>query len=362
MLHVIIGTRAQIIKMAPVMKELEERGIDYNFIFLAQHKETMYEIFSQFGIKNPNIVIGDLNKDITNIKDMILWSLRTLIYGFFRRKKIFQNDKKGLVLIHGDAPPLFLGGAIAKFQGLKVAQVEAGLRSFNYFKPFPEELTRVFSAKIGLIDIFFCQNEKATQNVKPYKKTAFCTHHNTLLDSLRLAEKVSLENTIVEASGEFAIASLHRFETISKKEKLEKVVKELIKISKEIKVLFILHPPTRVALKKANLYGLLEKESACHLLPRLGFFEFNKILRKAAFIITDGGSNQEECSYLGIPCLLFRNETERMEGLNTNVVLSKFNSEIIEDFVANYKSYRVKPVPKNYSPSYFIVDQLKEFI
>jgi UDP-N-acetylglucosamine 2-epimerase (non-hydrolysing) len=362
MIHVIIGTRAQIIKMAPVMKELEDRGIDYNFIFLAQHKETMYEIFAQFGIKKPNIVIGDMNRDITNVKDMVLWSFRVLINGFSKRKLIFQNDKKGVVLIHGDAPPLFLGGLIAKFQGLKVAQVEAGLRSFNYFKPFPEEATRVFSSKMGLIDIFFCQDEKSTLNVSPYKKTAYSTHYNTMLDSLRLAEKVSPGKTISEVSGEFAIASLHRFETISKKEKLEKVVSELIKISKKIKLLFILHPPTRVALNKAGLYGSLEKEPGCHLLPRLGFFEFNHILRKAEFIITDGGSNQEECFYLGIPCLLFRSETERMEGLNNNVVLSKFDSVIINDFVANYKSYRREPVSENTSPSYYIVDQLKEFI
>jgi len=362
MVHVIIGTRAQIIKMAPVMKELEKRGINYNFIFLAQHKETMYEIFAQFGIKNPNIVIGDLNKDITNVKDMILWSIRILIYGFFQRKKIFQNDTKGIVLIHGDAPPLLLGGIIAKFQGLKVAQVEAGLRSFNFFKPFPEEIIRVFSSKMGLIDIFFCQNEKAALNVAPYKKTAFCTHHNTILDSLKLAEKVNPQQKISEASGKFAIISLHRFETISKKDKLQQVVEELIKISREIKLLFILHPPTRVALKNANLYKLLEKESACHLLPRLGFFEFNKILREAEFVITDGGSNQEECFYLGTPCLLFRSETERIEGLNKNVVLSKFKSEVIDNFVANYKSYRRKPLSEKVSPSNFIIDQLAEFI
>ena len=362
MLHIIIGTRAQIIKMAPVMKELEERGIDYNFVFLAQHKETMYEIFSQFGIKNPNIVIGDLNKDITNVKDMILWSIRILIYGFFQRKKIFQNDTKGIVLIHGDAPPLLLGGIIAKFQVLKGAQVEAGLRSFNIFKPFPEEIIRVLSSKIGLIDIFFCQNEKAILNVAPYKKIAFCTQYNTMLDSLRLAKKMSSGNTIPEISGEFAIVSLHRFETISKKEKLEQVVSELIKISKKIKILFILHPPTRVALKKSGLYNLLEKESTCQLLPRLGFFEFSHLLTKAEFIMTDGGSNQEECYYLGIPCLLFRSETERIEGLNTNVVLSKFNPAIIDEFVANYNKYRRETVSKSISPSNFIVDQLKEFI
>ncbi len=362
MIHVIIGTRAQIIKMAPVMKEFEERGIDYNFIFLAQHKETMYEIIAQFGLKNPNIVIGDVNKDITNVKDMIFWSIRIIIFGFFRRKKIFQNDKKGIVLIHGDAPPLFLGGVIAKFQGLKVAQVEAGLRSFNYFKPFPEEIIRVLSAKVGLIDIFFCQDEKAALNVTPYKKITFCTNYNTIFDSLRLAEKIGPKKKFTEASEKFAIASLHRFETISKKEKLQQIVDELIKISKKIKILFILHPPTRVALEKTKLYDLLEQESACHLLPRLGFFEFNQLLREAEFIITDGGSNQEECFYLGTPCLLLRSETERMEGLNSNVVLSKFNRAIIDEFVANYSTYKKNRISESISPSRLIVDQLEEFI
>jgi len=341
---------------------LEEKGINYNFIFLAQHKETMYEIMDQFEIKKPDIIIGDIGKDITNVKDMIFWSLRVLIYSFIKSKMIFHNDKHGVVLIHGDAPPLFLGGLMAKRQGLKVAQVEAGLRSFNYFKPFPEEITRAFSAKAGLIDIFFCQDEKAALNVAKYKKTVFCTQYNTILDSIRLSERVPRAKKIAEASGEFAIASLHRFETISKKEELIKIVNELIKVSKKIKIIFILHPPTRVALKKTNLYSLLENEPGCHLLPRQGFFEFNQILRNAEFIITDGGSNQEECFYLGTPCLLFRSETERMEGLNANIVISKFNSEIIRDFVANYKSYRRKPVSENISPSHLIVDQITNFI
>ena len=182
------------------------------------------------------------------------------------------------------------------------------------------------------------------------------------MDSIKLAEQVNTRQNSPEASGKFAIVSLHRFETISKKEKLKQIVDELIKISRKIKLLFILHPPTRVALKNANLYELLEKESTCDLLPRLGFLEFNKILREAEFVITDGGSNQEECFYLGTPCLLLRSETERVEGLNANVVLSNFNSVIIDNFVINYKSYRRKPFSEQVSPSNFIVDQLTKFI
>ena len=358
MIHIIVGTRAQIIKMAPVMRELENRSIDYNFIFLAQHKETIHELISQFGIKKPDIVIGDLDKDITNVKDMIFWSVRVLTYSFLNSKKIFQNDQQGVVLIHGDAPPLFLGALMAKRQRLKVAQVEAGLRSNNYLKPFPEELTRVFSAKIGLIDIFFCQDEKAVSNISHLNKIVYCTRYNTMLDSLCLVDK---PDTTIKHKGtneKFAIVSLHRFETISKKEKLEMVVTEIKKIADKIKLFFILHPPTRVSLKKNNLYENLEKNPRCVLLPRQGFFEFNNLLVKAEFLITDGGSNQEECFYLGTPCLLFRRETERSEGIGENVVVSNFDPIIIENFVLNYNSYRRQPIPATFSPSRFIVDQL----
>ena len=362
MIHVIVGTRAQIIKMAPVMRELESRGIDYNFIFLAQHKETMYEIMAQFGIKKPDIVIGDMGKDITNVKDMVFWSFRVLIYSFFKSKKIFRNDQQGVVLIHGDAPPLFLGALMAKRQGLKVAQVEAGLRSHNNLKPFPEELTRVLSAKVGLIDIFFCQDRRAVDNVSQYKKKTYCTRYNTMLDSLHLANKAALKNNHSKSIEKFAIVSLHRFETIYKKEKLTQVTQEIKKISKGIKLLFILHPPTRVSLINNGLYESLKSESGCVLLPRQKFFQFHNLLTKAEFIITDGGSNQEECYYLGIPCLLLRSETERLEGIGENVVISNFNPDIIENFVLNYNSYRRQPISDVFSPSRFILDQLKEYI
>ncbi|MBT3515575.1 MAG: hypothetical protein HOB32_05355 [Nitrospina sp.] len=362
MIHIIVGTRAQIIKMAPVMKELENRGINYNFIFLAQHKETMYEIMSQFGIKKPDIVIGDKGVDITTVKDMILWSLKVLIYAFWERVKIFKNDTEGVVLIHGDAPPLLLGGLMAKFQRLKVAQVEAGLRSFNKLKPFPEELTRVIAAKIGLIDIFFCQDKKAIDNIQQYKKISYCTGYNTMLDSLHFANRAELKINYSKKDEKFAIVSLHRFETISKKENLWQVTQEIKKISKKIKLLFILHPPTRVSLIKNGLYKTLESEPGCVLLQRQNFFQFHSLLTHAEFIITDGGSNQEESYYLGVPCLLFRNETERSEGIGENVVISRFDSTIIDNFVLNYNSYRKPTVSDTFSPSSFIVDQLKEYI
>jgi UDP-N-acetylglucosamine 2-epimerase (non-hydrolysing) len=184
-----------------------------------------------------------------------------------------------------------------------------------------------------------------------------------MLDSLRWAKKLySKKKHPKFLDKKFAIVSLHRVETILKKNRLKQVTQEIQKISKKIKLLFILHPPTKAALKDKALYDSLENEPNCLLLPRQDFFEFNNFLTKAEFIITDGGSNQEECFYLGIPCLLFRSETERLEGLGENAVISSFNPTIIENFVLNYKSYRRQPIDDVFSPSRFIVDQLKEYI
>ena len=183
-----------------------------------------------------------------------------------------------------------------------------------------------------------------------------------MLDSLRFVNQKTLKTNCAESFGRFAIVSLHRFETIYKKEKLVQVTHEIQKISKKIKLLFILHPPTRVSLKNNGLYESLESEPGCVLLPRQSFFKFHNLLTKAEFIITDGGSNQEECYYLGTPCLLLRSETERLEGIGENVIISNFNPTIIEDFVLNYNSYRRQPISDIFSPSRFIVDQLKEYI
>lgn len=360
MIHVLIGTRAQLIKMIPIMHEMQLRKIEYNFIFMAQHTTTIREIINQFGLKKPDYVIGERDKDIVNTKDMIIWSLKVLIEGVINRNKIFKNDHDGVVLIHGDAPPLLLGGLIAKAQKLKVASVEAGLRSFNYFKPFPEEITRVIAAKMGLIDIFFCQNSEAMANVAQYKGDKVNTHGNTIYDTLNLASAI-LTLPKRPLTQNYSLVTLHRFETISKLANLNAVVDLLLEISKYIHLIFILHPPTQAALNKYCLYNKLYDCNNITLLPRLDFLEFNKYILNAEFIISDGGSNQEESAYLGIPCLLFRNETERSEGLKKNVVLSKFDEPIIMKFIKNYKDYKIKTVLDGVTPTEYIINNVLKY-
>ncbi|MFW5774944.1 MAG: UDP-N-acetylglucosamine 2-epimerase [Chitinivibrionales bacterium] len=361
MIHILIGTRAQLIKMVPVMIELSRRAIAFNFVFMAQHRSTIYEIIQQFGIKTPDYVLCDRKKDIVKTGQMIVWSIQTVIIGFIHRKKIFKNDTTGIVLVHGDAPPLFLGSLIAKFQGLKVAAVEAGLRSFNFMRPFPEELVRVVTARANLIDIFFCQDTNALKNVSPYKKNAVLTYGNTIYDTLSLTRHSKEEYIPAELPERFAIVTIHRYETITHRQMVKKIVTILDSISKKIPLAFILHPPTRESLMHFSLLEKVERNDNIVLLPRMDFLSFHGLMKSAQFVITDGGSNQEESAYMGVPCLLMRSETERMEGIGKNVVVSHCDMNIIGDFLDHYKEHRIKTVLRSKTPTQIIVDSVAAF-
>lgn len=363
MIHVLLGTRAQVIKMAPVMHLLQQRGVDYNFIFMAQHRATIYEMLDEFDLKHPDHVLGDIGADIVSSRSMARWSLSVLASGIRHGARVFRGDRQGVVLLHGDAPPLLLGAILAKIRGLRVAAVEAGLRSDNLFRPFPEELVRRATGRLGLIDVHFCQDEAAVRNAARFPGRAIDTGGNSILDALRLAA------TINRGDGRpagylgrerYAVVTLHRYETIARREQLARAVDHVLRISRSIPVRFILHPPTRRALQKFGLDTRLAAAPNVELLPRLSFVAFQSLIASTEFLVTDGGSNQEESYYLGIPCLLFRSETERTEGLGRNVVLSAFEPGVIDDFVANHARYRFPPVTPSISPARVVVDHIVE--
>ena len=129
MIHVFIGTKAQLIKMAPVMVELQHRGIPYNFIFSGQHQATVQNIRDEFGVKEPDVTLYE-GRDITGILQMLVWSIRILFYSLRNRQAVWQGDKNGVVLNHGDTFSTLLGSLLARVSGQRSAHVESGLRSF----------------------------------------------------------------------------------------------------------------------------------------------------------------------------------------------------------------------------------------
>lgn len=359
MIHIFIGTKAQLIKMAPIMRVLQDRGHDYNFIYSGQHRDTVDDILANFAIrKRPDVTLYN-GQDITGIAQMGRWALNIVreYRAPAKRTILFRDDSNGVVLNHGDTFSTLLGSWLAHCHGLKSAHIESGLRSHNLFHPFPEELTRLCTFRLS--DYFFAPGEWALKNLAAYPGVKVNTGHNTLCDALRISENASPSPP---QSSPYGLVSIHRFENIFFRSRLRHIVDILLRSDPELRKIFILHKPTEKQLRKFGLYEELAACSHVELHPRYDYFRFIGLLRQSEFLVTDGGSNQEECSYLGLPCLLMRKATEREEGLGNNTLLSRYDERLINNFFSRYRDWRRPPAIPTVSPSELIVDTLKEFL
>ncbi len=359
--YVVIGTRAQLIKMAPVLREIQKNEIKYIFIYTAQHRETIKELLSEFEVKQPDI---DLSKhfkgEAKTIGLFAGWFWKMILILLFQRRELIK-DSDGVVITHGDTATTVWGALLGRVTSNKVMHIESGLRSFNIFEPFPEEINRLLT--FCFTDVFACPGKWAAGNLKKYKGKILNTHLNTLYDATQLAisKKKKYKNLIPK--GKYIVVSIHRFENIFNKQRLLQIIELLENISDKFTILFILHPATKKQLEKESLLERLQKKNNILLKIRMSYVEFVNILDSAEFVITDGGSNQEELSYLGKPTLLIRKATERKEGLGENVLLSGLKYKAIRDFIHDYNKYSTKPIIKiKNSPSKIIVDYLQSII
>jgi UDP-N-acetylglucosamine 2-epimerase (non-hydrolysing) len=156
----------------------------------------------------------------------------------------------------------------------------------------------------------------------------------------------------------FGIVSLHRFELLSNRQALADALGVLRDAAVETPLVFIDHPVTAAAVERFGL-GSVFDERSFRRVPRLSFFEFVRLERRCAFVVTDSGGSQEECFYLDRPCLVHRMRTERREGLAENVVLSGLDTDVLREFLDSPSSYRRTSVLPDVSPSDLIVDDLE---
>jgi UDP-N-acetylglucosamine 2-epimerase (non-hydrolysing) len=356
MIHVVLGTKAQLVKMAPVMVRMKERGVPYHFVHTGQHRATMSEMLEEFGLKPPDVVLYS-GRDIVSLPQMAIWLVRLLVKCVVSRGSIFGADRRGIVLVHGDTFSTLLGALLGRVAGLRVGHVESGLRSFDVLHPFPEEITRLLTFRLS--HVLYCPGQWAVDNVAGYRREKVDTGVNTLADTVLLARGVSLREDHVPAHP-YAVVSLHRYENIFRPGRLTVLVEVLEEIAKAKPCLFILHPPTEKQLRRTGLYERLDANPRIELRPRYTYFDFFALLQRADFVVTDGGSIQEESSYLGLPCLLLRRATEREEGLGANVVLSHYDRQVIRDFTLDFEAHRQQPSEARKRPSDVIVDSAVE--
>ncbi|TDR23240.1 UDP-N-acetyl glucosamine 2-epimerase [Marinicella litoralis] len=357
MITCIIGTRAQLIKMAPVIKELELHELKFQILLTGQHKETMDTLLNDFAIQTKPIQLEKPN-EISSIFRMVFWFPRTLIKMFIKRKQLFEceDHAKSWILVHGDTLSTLLGALVGKFTRCQVAHIESGLRSNSFFSPFPEEITRVLT--FYLSDVGFCPGQWAVDNLKKYRIKAVNTETNTIIDSVNVA-LASNEINNETPSQKYAVVSIHRFENIYKKKRFRQILDVIHQISNDYLILFVLHPTTKKRLVKYDWMDELTANNNIFLKPRMGYIHFVKLLSQSSFVITDGGSNQEELAYLNIPTLVMRDATERPEGIGETAVLNGFEQPVVEAFLNRIKLQKInKEAAVTVSPSKLIVEYL----
>lgn len=358
---VLVGTKAQFVKMAPVLLAMDESDVPYTLVYTGQHSETFDEMEAAFGTRPPDIsLFPDFEADTR--RGLLRWAFRfwlAVLKPSFRRTR----SKHDMFLVHGDTASTLFGALLGRLSSAEVAHIEAGLRSPKMLDPFPEELIRRLVSRLSTVH--FCPDEWACSNLSRLSGPCVDTRGNTLFDSVQLAlNRPEMRSARAANTSEapFGIVSIHRNENLSNSTRFELLMATILLTADEISLQFVLHPATRKRLIRSGWLERLQDHPRIHLLGRMDYFRFVSLMSRAKFLLTDGGSNQEEAALLGIPCLLLRKYTERQDGLGVNVELSNLDPAKISDFVRRYSASNwelLSPEVALRSPSRIIADALR---
>lgn len=359
MIYVFIGTKAQYIKTAPLLRLLAAEGLEHRLIDSGQHAEFSVDLRRELEVREPDVSLGG-SHNISTVPQAAWWMFRLLLMAIFRprhvRRTIFR-DGPGICVVHGDTPSTFLATVMAKRAGLQVAHIEAGLRSFTLFRPFPEELIRILCMRWS--DILFSPSEWATENLRrmAIRGQIVQLDQNTNFEAMQHAMATTQPDP--DLPTRHCLMTVHRVETILNRRRLRFAVELAEQIAETRPVVFVLHPPTERQLIEHDLLDRLRRHPHISTAGLMSHGQFLHLMSRADFVITDGGSIQEESYYLDVPCLVLRSETERTEGLGGNVMLANFDSDQIGLFLETHQSLRHGETLTAQTPSQTILDVLR---
>ncbi len=335
----IFGTRPEAIKMAPLVKEIEKNSDSLESIVCvtAQHRQILDQVLELFNIK-PDFDL-DIMKDNQN-----LWSLTSDV--LLKTKEVIEKVKPDIVLVHGDTTTSMAAALSAFYAKVPVGHVEAGLRTFDKYYPFPEEINRVFADSV--CTYHFAPTDKSCENLK---KSQIPDEHiyktgNTVIDALLYTvetSNVSLNDIGLKDNLKTILLTSHRRENFGEPIKnICRAVLELVEKNKDIQVVYPVHPNPNV---QKPVYELLDGVERIHLIKPLEYAQFCALMKKSHIILTDSGGVQEEAPSLGKPVLVLRDTTERPEavefgtvklvGTDTNKIVSTV--QLLLDEKAEYK-------------------------
>ncbi|MGM0842380.1 MAG: non-hydrolyzing UDP-N-acetylglucosamine 2-epimerase [Bacillota bacterium] len=316
----IFGTRPEAIKMAPLVLELKKYPESFDTIVTvtAQHREMLDQVLNIFDITPDH----DLNimKDRQTLIDVTTRGLEGL-------DKVMKEAKPDIVLVHGDTTTTFVASLAAFYNQISVGHVEAGLRTWNKYSPFPEEMNRQLTGVMA--DLHFAPTEKSSQNLlnESKKEEGIFITGNTAIDALKTTVKDEYHHDVLEKVGNdrLVLLTAHRRENLGQPMRnMFRAIKRLVEEHDDIQVVYPVHLNPAVREVADEVLG---DDKRIHLIEPLDVIDFHNFASRAHLILTDSGGVQEEAPSLGVPVLVLRDTTERPEGIEAGTLKLAGNEE-----------------------------------
>ena len=311
----VFGTRPEAIKMAPLIYELQSRpSIDCQVCVTAQHREMLDMVMNLFGIK------PDFDLNIMTPRQTLATITTKALTGL---EEVFREEKPDMVLVHGDTTTTFAGALAAYYNQIKVGHVEAGLRTYDKYFPFPEEMNRRLTGSIADLHFAPTKNNRANlinEGINP--DNIFITG-NTVIDAFKTTIKkdFSFEGTPLEGidmSKRIILMTAHRRENLGAPlENICRAVQRIIRDFPDVELIYPVHLNPAV---RDTVFSILGNTNRVHLVDPLDVDVLHNAMSRAYIILTDSGGLQEEAPALGKPVLVLRGETERPEAAEAGTV------------------------------------------
>ncbi len=308
----IFGTRPEAIKMAPLVKELKKRKeIECIVCVTAQHRQMLDQVLKVFNII-PNYDLNIMKQGQT-LSDITSRALKGI-------EEVILKEKPNIVLVHGDTTTTFAGALAAYYTQTDIGHIEAGLRTWNKYSPYPEEMNRQM---VGILtDMHFAPTEKAKQSLiseGKNEKNIFVTG-NTAIDALQTTINPNYSNEIFDWVGNdrLILVTAHRRESLGEEMRhMFKAIKRVVDEFSNVKVIYPVHLNPKVREVADEVLGNCDR---IKLIKPLEVLDFHNFMNKAYLILTDSGGIQEEAPSLGKPVLVLRKVTERPEGIDAGTL------------------------------------------
>jgi len=356
----IVGTTAELIKIAPVYHELSRRGRRAEIWYTGQHVDELADCLRDLDLPAPHqwLIPERSARNLARPADVPRWvtllTATVLRHQRALRRRLRSDGTPPIVLVHGDTFTCPIGAVVGRILGARVGHIEAGLRSGSLRHPFPEEINRRVAGR--LVHVHFPPTPLEAENLRGRRGPVVVTGANTIIDAVRYALANPRPATL-QLPAEYAVATLHRYELVSHPELYRAVLEELRQYAAKLPIVYFAGASERERLAQYDLLDIFDGDTF-RIEHKLSYVSFLPILARARFVVTDSGGMQEECAHLNIPCAVHRDRTERHDGVGRQVVVTGFDIGVLREFLDDPDRLRMPPADTTPYPSRTIVETL----